>query len=165
MGRIIKSKNISFNISEAFIMRTVQDSLGWVEELVRHVPNDRIVFELLETVVDQNAKNVAHAVSQLRHRGIRVALDDFCIGYSSLERLQGLDVDFVKIDKQFVHGAALSNRGTDLFASMVDLSHRLSAQTVVEGAETAQHLELAQQAGANFVQGYFLGLPKPITDY
>ena len=74
-------------------------------------------------------------------------------------------MDFVKIDKQFVHGAALSNRGTDLFASMVDLSHRLSAQTVVEGAETAQHLELAQQAGANFVQGYFLGLPKPITDY
>ena len=45
-------------------MRTVQDSLGWVEELVGHVPNDRIVFELLETVVAQNAENVAHAVSQ-----------------------------------------------------------------------------------------------------
>jgi EAL domain-containing protein (putative c-di-GMP-specific phosphodiesterase class I) len=48
---------------------------------------------------------------------------------------------------------------------MVDLSHRLGAQTVVEGVETAQHLERAQQAGANFVQGYFLGPPKPITDY
>jgi diguanylate cyclase (GGDEF)-like protein len=160
-----KSKYISFNISEAFIMRIVQDGLGWVEELVENIPNDQIVFELLETVVDQNAKHVAHAVSKLRHRGIRVALDDFGIGYSSLERLQGLDVDFVKIDKQFVHGAAHSNRGVDLFASMVDLSHRLGAQTVVEGVETAQHLELAQQAGANFVQGYFLGLPKPITDY
>jgi EAL domain-containing protein (putative c-di-GMP-specific phosphodiesterase class I) len=73
-------------------MRTVQDSLGWVEELVGHVPNDQIVFELLETVVDQNAKNVAHAVSQLRRRGIRVALDDFGIGYSSLERLKGLEI-------------------------------------------------------------------------
>ena len=48
---------------------------------------------------------------------------------------------------------------------MVDLSHRLGAQTVVEGVETAQHLELAQQAGANSVQESFLGLPKPITDY
>jgi predicted signal transduction protein with EAL and GGDEF domain len=73
-------------------MRTVQDSLGWVEELVGHVPNDQIVFELLETVVDQNAKNVTHAVSQLRRRGIRVALDDFGIGYSSLERLKGLEI-------------------------------------------------------------------------
>jgi EAL domain-containing protein (putative c-di-GMP-specific phosphodiesterase class I) len=146
-------------------MRNVQVGLGWVEELVGNIPNDQIVFELLETVVDQNAKHVAHAVSKLRHRGIRVALNNIGIGYSSLERLQGLDVDFVKIDKKFVHGAALSNRGTDLFASMVDLSHRLSAQTVVEGVETAQHLDIAQQAGANFVQGYFLGLPKPITDY
>ena len=75
----------------------------------------------------------------------------FCIGYSSLERLKGLDADFVKIDKRFVQGAAHSNRRTDLFASMVDLSHRLGAQTVVEGVETAQHLDIAQQAGANFV--------------
>jgi hypothetical protein len=45
-------------------MRTGKEGLGWVEELVGHVPNDRIVFELLETVVAQNAENVAHAVSQ-----------------------------------------------------------------------------------------------------
>ncbi len=57
------------------------------------------------------------------------------------------------------------NRKTRQINVLYSFPHRLGAQTVVEGVESAQHLELAQQAGANFVQGYFLGLPKPITDY
>jgi EAL domain-containing protein (putative c-di-GMP-specific phosphodiesterase class I) len=66
----------------------------------------------------------------------------------------------VKIDKQFVHGPRTAIAGMDLFASMVDLSHRLGAQNVVEiGNETAQHLNLRRG-----LQGIFRAT-KPITDY
>jgi len=158
-----RSKYISFNISEAFIKRIADEGLAWVDELVGNVPHDMIVFELLETIVDRSEDAAAAAISKLRQKGIRVALDDFGTGYSNLQRLQGLDVDLIKIDKRFVHGAAKSSRGLDILASMVDLSHRLSAQTVIEGIETAQHLDLARQVGATYVQGFFLGRPKPIS--
>lgn len=96
--------------------------------------------------------------------GIRVALDDFGIGHSNLMRLQGLDVDIVKIDKRFIHGAVESDRGRDLLEGMVGLIHNLNVQTVIEGVETAEHLKIAQDIGASLAQGYFLGRPKPTRE-
>lgn len=160
-----KGRYIAFNVSEAFMLRIVNEGLGWVEDLVGDVPHDQIVFEVLETVFDPQNDYVPKAVDALRSRGLRIALDDFGTGYSSLERLQYLEVDFVKIDKQFVHEAAQSHRGMDIFQSAVDLTHRIGAQSVVEGIETAQHLTLAQQSGADLLQGYYLGRPKRIEEY
>ncbi|MBT8411937.1 MAG: bifunctional diguanylate cyclase/phosphodiesterase, partial [Octadecabacter sp.] len=160
-----KGKYISFNVSEAFMLRIINEGLGWVEDLVGDVPHDKIVFEVLETVFDRQNDYVTKAVCALRSCGIRIALDDFGTGYSSLERLQWLEVDFVKIDKQFVHEAAQSHRGMDIFQSVVDLTRRIGAKSVVEGIETEDHLTLARQSGADLLQGYFLGRPKRIEDY
>lgn len=160
-----KSKYISFNISEAFLMRIAIDGLSWVDELVGSVPDSQIVFEILETVVDPNREYLYEAVLALRNRGIRVALDDFGVGYSNLERLQHLEVDFIKIDKRFIHGALDSDRGLRLFTNMVELSHQSGAQTIIEGIETSEQLEIAQQVKAHFVQGFFLGRPQSIEDY
>lgn len=160
-----KGKYIAFNVSEAFMLRIVADGLGWVEDLVGDVPHDKIVFEVLETVFERENNYVTKAVGVLRDRGIKIALDDFGTGYSSLERLHLLEVDFVKIDKQFVHEAAQSHRGRDIFQSAIDLTRRIGAQSVVEGIETAEHLSLAKQSGADLLQGYYLGRPKRCEDY
>lgn len=159
-----QGKFISFNISEAFIERVSREGLEWVVDLVGDVPNDQIVFELLETMVERQSSLVHKAVTKLRSMGIRVALDDFGIGHSNLMRLQGLDVDIVKIDKRFIHGAVESDRGRDLLEGMVGLIHNLNVQTVIEGVETAEHLKIAQDIGASLAQGYFLGRPKPTRE-
>ena len=153
---------IAFNISGAFLRRTAIEGLDWVREIIGDVPRDRIVFELVETIVNSPQDQIASVVSQFRERGIRVALDDFGVGHSTLERLQVLNVDFVKIDRRFLAGATKGWRERDLLNGMIQITHSLGAESVVEGVETAEEFELVQELGATYAQGFFLGRPHPI---
>ena len=157
-----QDKFITFNISSAFLARAAVEGLDWVGEIIGDVPRERIVFELVETIVNCDDDAIARVVADLRREGISVALDDFGVGYSTLERLQELQVDFVKIDSRFLTGAMQSQRDADLLKGMIDITHKLRAQSVVEGVETAEDFALVKSLGAHFAQGFFLGRPEAV---
>lgn len=156
---------IAFNISSAFLEQIARQGLHWVNTIVGDIPYDCIILELVETIIDRQDDGIARAVAQLRDRGVRIALDDFGIGHSTLERLQKVPVDLVKIDRHFMAAAMESTRDRDILHGMIDLAHASGAATVIEGVETEAQLDLATGLGATHAQGFHVGRPAPISAY
>lgn len=160
-----QGRHVAFNISTAFLARVAEQGMAWVDDIVGNVPPEKVVFELVETVINEPNEAVEAVVRELRAAGVRVALDDFGIGQSTLERLQRVQVDFVKIDRHFVQSASRARRDHDMLSHMVDLIHASGAEPIIEGVETAAHIDLARGLGVRFAQGFLLGRPAPVEDW
>ena len=96
-----------------------------------------------------------------RQAGFHIALDDFGTGFSSLNYLTRFEVDGFKIDRAFVQEILTNKRTQVLLKSMLTMAHGLNMQTVVEGVETQEQLEVLQQSGCDIGQGYLFGKPLP----
>lgn len=153
---------ISFNISTAFLARVAARGMGWVHDIVGQVPPGGVIFEIVETVINEPTDAIVELVQALRRSGVRVALDDFGIGQSTLHRLQSIPVDFVKIDRHFVAAAADAPRDRNMLFHMVDLVRASGACPIVEGIETRAHLDLALALGVEYAQGFYLGRPATV---
>lgn len=158
-------KCISFNISAAFLKQLTDKGTEWISEIIGEVPYEMVLFELVETIVDSGDDSMAMAVSELRDKGIRIALDDFGIGHSTLQRLQSVPVDYVKIDRHFLVAASISVRDEEILRGMVELIHASGAEAIIEGIEKQSQLDLAISLGASLGQGFFLGRPGPIAEW
>ena len=113
-----------------------------------------------ETALDIGA--VQNKLQALSRAGIRVALDDFGIGYSSLSSLRQLRADRIKIDRSFVTGLGTSDDKHGLVLAVLGLGRLLGREVVAEGVESAEDLRILQAMGCPFLQGYHLGRPMPV---
>lgn len=123
------------------------------------VPPQCLRLELTESCVIVNHREVSQTLSALRQLGIRVGLDDFGTGHSSLSRLNELSLDFLKIDRSFV-----MNEKWEILGFILLLAQRLELQVVAEGIETVDQLQKLQKMGCNYGQGYLLLPPIPRED-
>ncbi len=98
-------------------------------------------------------------LSELRGRGLRVAVDDLGSGYSNLKYLADLSPDFVKLDRNLVADLAAQRRVRHLVGAVVALCDRLGASCIAEGIETYADLRAAREAGVQYGQGYLLARP------
>ncbi|PIK74770.1 GGDEF-domain containing protein, partial [Methylobacterium frigidaeris] len=112
-----------------------------------------------ETALDIEA--VQDKLLALSRAGIRVALDDFGIGYSSLASLRQLRAGRVKIDRSLVTGLSTSDDKYGLVQAVLGLGRALGLEVVAEGVETAEDLATLRALGCPFLQGYHLGRPVP----
>jgi PAS domain S-box-containing protein len=118
-----------------------------------------IVFEITETaLVADEAAAVAFA-EQLHCLGCKLALDDFGTGYGTFTYLKHLPVDYLKIDIEFVRDLRVSAASRHVVEAVVALARAFSLQTVGEGVEDPETLELLRELGVDFAQGYQLGRP------
>jgi EAL domain-containing protein (putative c-di-GMP-specific phosphodiesterase class I) len=99
-------------------------------------------------------------VQSHRRIGVRLALEDFGVGYSSLARLQEMPPDIIKIDRCFISPLGRSGSST----AMIDLAHRTGALVIAEGVEHPEQLAELGRLGCDAVQGYLLGPPMSATD-
>ena len=104
-------------------------------------------------------------VSSLKETGIRLAMDDFGSGYSSLLSLQKFPFDLVKIDREFVKGAARSGAQAAFVPSLTRLCHSVGCQVCLEGVETAEEYEAVRRLGIEVMQGYYFGHPVPAEEF
>jgi diguanylate cyclase (GGDEF)-like protein len=118
-----------------------------------------LVVEVPENRAYRDRDRAAATMRRLRQLGVRLALDDFGVGYSSLARLQELPPDIVKIDRCFVAPLAEASADTSVLAGMIDLAHRTGAFVVAEGVELPEQLHLLERLGCDAVQGFLLGRP------
>jgi diguanylate cyclase (GGDEF)-like protein/PAS domain S-box-containing protein len=137
---------------------------GFVEEVgeilrLAHLPPSRLTLEVTESAMVHDLVTVRERLERLRVSGVRVALDDFGSGYSSLGYLRGLPLDVVKIDRVFVGDLDLDPETPSLIASIVRLLQALDLDIVAEGVETSAQLEHVRALGVDWVQGFLLSPP------
>ncbi|WP_380169392.1 putative bifunctional diguanylate cyclase/phosphodiesterase [Jannaschia sp. R86511] len=119
----------------------------------------RLVLELTESAVVDDADRVAGLLADLRAAGHAIALDDFGTGYSSLSHLMRLPVDTVKLDRSFVADVHTSPRTRQMVRTVVQVCHDLGMSVTVEGIETPEQLDAVREAGCDTVQGFLLARP------
>jgi diguanylate cyclase (GGDEF)-like protein len=132
--------------------------LGLLGEL--QIDPVRLVLEITETAVMADPDGSVRRLDLLHAEGVRVAVDDFGTGYTSLEHVQRLPVDLLKIDRTFT-AASGTPRGFDMLAALLQIGRALGVETISEGIETEAQLAAATVLGTTYVQGYLIGRPAP----
>jgi diguanylate cyclase (GGDEF)-like protein len=140
---------------------TLEQSITAALERYR-LPAERLVVEITETVPVLDLAAGAVAIRRLQALGVRVALDDFGAGYSSMTCLHALPVDLVKLDLALTTGKH-PERDVALCRSLVGLGAELDFAVVAEGIETADQAALLTRAGCTLAQGYRYGRPGPLS--
>ncbi|WP_180684327.1 sensor domain-containing protein [Tepidicella baoligensis] len=123
-----------------------------------------VTFEITEGAMMRDPQRAEQQLQALRTRGAQCAVDDFGTGHSSLSYLRQFAIDYLKIDKSFVH--ALGPRPDDLaiVTAAIGLAHQLGHKTVAEGVETLEQLACLERLGCDAVQGFLLSRPMPAAD-
>jgi len=121
---------------------------------------ERLELEITESVLLHNLPAILHSLECLRGEGVRFALDDFGMGYSSIHHLSRLPLDCLKIDQSFVRSLGSAQTRT-VIKAMANLARELGMRTVVEGVENKNEEFTLWQLGLNQGQGYKLSPPVP----
>ena len=152
---------VEVNVSAASIgdVDMLRDLERWLTE--SGADPSLLVLEITETAVIANDEAGRQFVETIHRLGCRVALDDFGTGYSGFAYLKQLDVDFVKIDIEFVRDVRSDVASRLVVEAVVTLAQGLGMTTVAEGVEDAETLELLVELGVDQAQGHHLGRPAP----
>lgn len=119
----------------------------------------RIDLEVTETALMRDFDQACDGLEALRRLGVRISLDDFGSGYSSLSHLHRLPVDRIKIDRSFVQDLGRLEISRDILVTMANLCRNLKLSCVVEGVETEAQLNILHELGFTTIQGYYFGTP------
>ena len=119
---------------------------------------DRLELELTESMLMDNLDAAVEFMRKVRLLGVRLSIDDFGTGHSSLAYLQTFPIDHLKIDRSFVK--LLPGSGTMIASAIIHLAHGFNLTVIAEGVEDAQQLEWLKDAGCDYVQGYLLARPQ-----
>jgi len=120
-------------------------------------PAESLCLEVTESMLTDVA--VSTVLVEIRGLGVKVAIDDFGIGYSALSYLLRLPADVVKLDRSFLEMAGANSPGPDFVGAVVGLAHVAGKVVIVEGIETQAQLDIAINVGADMLQGFLLARP------
>ncbi|MBB5047440.1 diguanylate cyclase (GGDEF)-like protein/PAS domain S-box-containing protein [Rhodopseudomonas rhenobacensis] len=125
----------------------------------------RLELEITEGVLIEDFDRGLSLLRRLTGLGVRISMDDFGSGYSSLTYLQAFPFDKIKIDRAFVMNLGHNPQSAAIVRAVIGLGHGLGVSIVAEGVETQQQLDFLVAEGCDAVQGYFIGKPAPIEQY
>jgi diguanylate cyclase (GGDEF)-like protein len=122
-------------------------------------------LELTESSIMNNPESAIRTLANLNKAGIKVAVDDFGTGFSSLGYLKRLSIDTLKIDRSFVNDLTVDPDDAALVMAIITLAHNLRLEVVAEGVETAEQLKLLHLLRCDEVQGYLFSKPLPAEEF
>jgi diguanylate cyclase (GGDEF)-like protein/PAS domain S-box-containing protein len=120
----------------------------------------RLEFEITETVAMQDLERADVILDALRQRGIRLLMDDFGTGHSSLSNLRRLPLHSVKIDRSFIAGLPDETKAQGIVTAIIAMAHHLGLEVIAEGVETEAQLAFLKAEGCDCAQGFLLGRPE-----
>lgn len=156
---------ISVNQSKLLLLNPIYFNVITTTIEKYNLPPELIEVEITETIMYDNAAVLNALIANLHEYGIRVAIDDFGSGYSSLVLLRDIKADVLKIDKAFVYKAEKDLIGKKILSSIIQLADTLNMQILAEGVETENQLNMLANLGCHEVQGYLLGRPVPAQTF
>ena len=127
------------------------------------LPPQMLELEFTESVLMEVAREHNDVLLRLRDTGIKLAIDDFGNGYSSLDYLSRFPVDHIKIAQNFVLDLPTKPRNASIVRAAIHLAHELGLLVVVEGVETAEELAIIKSWGCRLVQGFYYSEPLPVA--
>jgi EAL domain-containing protein (putative c-di-GMP-specific phosphodiesterase class I) len=125
----------------------------------------RLELEITEGVFIDDFSRAISILSRLKSLGVRIALDDFGSGYSSLSYLHSFAFDKIKIDRTFICDLEHNRHSMAIVQAVIGLGHSLHIPVLAEGVETAEQHDMLRERGCDEVQGYLWGRPLPIENY
>jgi EAL domain-containing protein (putative c-di-GMP-specific phosphodiesterase class I) len=126
------------------------------------LPPEALTLEITESMLLEDSESLAAELGRLKALNVRLAMDDFGAGYSSLSSLLRFKVDMLKIDRMFLD-ASVGTQGS-LVRAVADLGRTLGLTVVAEGVETPEQLALVRAAHCDAVQGFLISTPLPEAD-
>ncbi|MBR0698013.1 EAL domain-containing protein [Bradyrhizobium lablabi] len=156
---------VAVNLSPAQF--THGDLVGLVHSILLDtgLAPDRLELEITEGVLIEDFDRGLALLRRLKALGVRISMDDFGSGYSSLSYLQAFPFDKIKIDRTFVINLGRNPQSAAIVRAVIDLGHGLEMSIVAEGVETEEQLGFLSEEGCDAVQGYLIGRPAPIGQY
>ncbi len=123
------------------------------------LPAGQLELEITESGLMENQDLALDILNNLRHQGIRLAIDDFGKGYSSLSRLKYFPVDVLKIDKSFIEKIPVNKDDREIATTIIAMGHNLGFKVLAEGVETSAQLDFLRERGCDAYQGYLKNRP------
>ncbi|SAK80444.1 diguanylate cyclase/phosphodiesterase with PAS/PAC sensor(s) [Caballeronia hypogeia] len=164
--RLHASFQISVNISPVQVRQDSLIGAQWSEYLASvGMPADCIAVEITEGLLLHAESTIDEKLLMFRDAGIRVSIDDFGTGYSSLGYLKRFDIDYLKIDRSFVHNLGSDVNNQALCEAMVVLAHKLGLKVIAEGVETTEQRDFLLAVGCDFAQGFLYSRPVPAEEF
>ncbi|MFT4089585.1 MAG: EAL domain-containing protein [Asticcacaulis sp.] len=154
---------VAMNVSPREMSRLPVDTYILDALSALNISPQRLELEVTEETA-MDIRTVQDKLKTLSNAGIRIAIDDFGVGYSSLSSLRQLSVDRIKIDNSFIRNLPASKADQVMVQAIINLGHSLGIDVVGEGVETEEIQTLLQNLGCETMQGYHLGRPMPEAD-
>jgi EAL domain-containing protein (putative c-di-GMP-specific phosphodiesterase class I) len=125
----------------------------------------RLELEITEGVLIGDFSRAVSILRRLKTLGVRIAMDDFGSGYSSLSYLQSFPFDKIKIDQTFISNLERSPQAATIIRAVIGLARGLQLPVLAEGVETNEQLAFLLKESCDEIQGFLVGRPLPIDDY
>lgn len=129
------------------------------------LPPTAAVAEVTKTALVNDLNLTVQVLHRLRDKGVRIAVDDFATGYSSIAYLSKFPATELKIDKSLVSAIHADAHTEKLVAAVIKLAHQMDLATVAEGVEDQVTQDMLIDMGCDFSQGYHLGRPEPADEF
>lgn len=156
---------ISINVSAIQLEKPdFIDNLQKLMELYEVNPK-YIELEITESVLIHDFDNILDILNLLNQIGIKVSLDDFGTGFSSLSYLRDLPISTLKIDKSFIDDICNDEKTANITSSVIDMVKKLDLETIAEGVENKEQFELLREIGCNNIQGFYFSKPMKKMDF
>jgi diguanylate cyclase (GGDEF)-like protein len=161
-----RSQKLNLGVAVNISPRQLHDKALYEDILVllgkAETKNSWLTLEITESTLMQDPRASIEVLTRLRDDfGLKISVDDFGVGYSSLAYLRRLPLDEIKIDKEFVRNMITSSEDASIVKTVIDLGHNLGLQVVAEGVEDRDTLELLDSLGCDQAQGFYISCPIP----
>jgi diguanylate cyclase (GGDEF)-like protein/PAS domain S-box-containing protein len=162
---LLRKIRLSVNISAKQFLY-----INFIKELkeiisVTGIDPDLLKLELTETAVIDNMDDVINKMLVLKKMGVRVSLDDFGIGHSSLVYLKKLPVTQIKIDQSFVHDVLTDSNDAAIIKMVLAVGNTIHCDIIAEGVEQREQFELLKEFGCCYFQGFYFSKPLPVKNF
>jgi len=156
---------LAFNFSASQL-----DQSGFARQVFAHLsaaglPREAFEMELTESTMMSQDERVPEILRQLRQGGIRLSIDDFGTGFSSLAYLHELDAQSLKVDRRFVAQLGHDAAGERITESIIAMAHALNMEVIAEGVETTEQRDWLAALGCEYAQGYLFSRPRPFDEF
>ncbi|MDF1881636.1 EAL domain-containing protein [Sulfurimonas sp. MAG313] len=160
-----KFTEVEFSINTSFEDFEEAGLLHDIEALIKEfdIDTNKIIIEILETGKYKDEKHVIKTITQLKDIGFKIAIDDFGTGNSNFAHLMLMQVDYIKIDGQFVKDILNDEQGKNITKTINSFAHMTGAKSIAEFVASKEIFECIENLGIDYAQGYYISEPKPAS--
>ncbi|MCF6777023.1 EAL domain-containing protein [Thiotrichales bacterium 19X7-9] len=141
--------------------------LTFIQEQIKlhNLPSHIFEIELTESTLTTNSLNFDKTVNELAKLGVRISIDDFGSGYSSLKRLHNLAISILKIDQSFMKEIHTNHQQQNMIITILDLAKNLNLEVIAEGIETKEQLDFLKEHHCQYGQGFYFSKPLIFNEF